>query len=145
MIKHVVLVVMAALTLVATPVAATTSMATPLSQVAVCGSGFGNTFGFQPWYACLQDKYGDRGTSRVQIRSLNDVFLIIFPVVDWIIKGAVFISAGVIFLMLFKIATSRGNSSQYSTAISGIRDAIIGLVIAVISVAILNFVSGAFY
>ncbi len=117
----------------------------PIARPAVCSGGLANFFGFQPWYACLQDKYGDKGTTRVQLKSLNDVFLIIFPVVDWIIKGAVFVSAGVIFLMLFKIATSRGNSSQYSTAISGIRDAVIGLVIAVLSVAILNFISGAFY
>lgn len=144
MIKLFLTVAMITFTFITTPASATTATQ-PLSQVAVCGNGFGDTFGFQPWYACLQDKYGDRGTDRVQLKSINDVFLIIFPVVDWIIKGAVFVSAGIMFLMLFKIATSRGNSSQYSTAISGIRDAIIGLVIAVMSVAILNFIAGAFY
>ena len=131
---------MASVALTAVPVNA----ASPMSQVAVCSTGPANFFGFQPWYACLQQKYGDTGT-KVQVRKLTDLFLIIFPVVDWIIKAAVFVAAGVMFLMLFKIATSRGNVSQYSTAISGIRDAIIGLIIAVISVAILNFVAGAFY
>lgn len=114
----------------------------PVTQVAVCSPNAGaNFFGFQPWYACLQ-KNTD-GTPK--LTKLTDIFLIIFPVVDWIVKAAVFISAGMMFFMLFKIATSRGNSSQYSTALSGIRDAIVGLVIAVLSVAILNFVAGAFY
>lgn len=113
----------------------------PLTQVAVCSSGAANFFGFQPWYACLP-KNSD-GTPK--LTKLTDVFLIIFPVVDWIMKAAVFVAAGVMFMQLFKIATSRGNASQYGTAIGGVRDAIIGLVITVLSVAILNFVSGAFY
>lgn len=130
--------------LVAVPTETQAMSVRPLTQVAACGNGFGDFFGFQPWYACLQQKYGDQGTDRVQFRSLNDLFLIIFPVVDWLLKAAVFVAAGYMFLMLFKIATSRGNSSQYGTALSGIRDAIIGLVIAMMSVAILNFVAGAF-
>lgn len=113
----------------------------PATQVAVCSGGAANFFGFQPWYACLQ-KNPDGSP---KLTKLSDVFLIIFPVVDWVIKASVFVAAGIIFLQLFKIATSRGNASQYGTAIGGIRDAIIGLVIAVLSVAILNFVAGAFY
>lgn len=126
----------------ATPVAATT----PVTQLAICTSGAANFFGFQPWYACLPKNCpGGTSDGTPKVCKLTDVFLIIFPLVDWVIKAAVFVAAGVMFYMLFKIATSRGNSSQYSTAISGIRDAIIGLVIAVISVSILNFVAGAFY
>lgn len=116
----------------------------PFTQVAACASDpISNIFGFQPWYACLQKKYGDTG-DKVQIKSINDIFLIIFPVVDWIIKASVLVAAGMIFYMLFLIATSRGNASQYGTAIAGIRDAIIGLCIAMLSVAILEFVAGAF-
>ncbi len=141
MITRLLLAAMAIVSLSATPVGAVSTVAQPLSQVAICTNSIvGNLFGFQPWYACLP-KNPDGAPA---LTKLTDVYLIIFPIVDWILKGAVFISAGVIFLMLFKIATSRGNSSQYSTAISGIRDAIIGLVIATLSVAILNFISGAF-
>lgn len=134
-----------ALVMLLLPLSTTQSLsaASPVTQVAVCGSTFGNFFGFQPWYACLQKKYGDSGQT-VQFKSLSDAFLIIFPVVDWIIKAAAYVAAGMIFYMLFKIAMSRGNSSQYSTAISGIRDAVIGLVIAMLSIAIMNFIAGAF-
>ena len=139
--KQVALALLALLAFVATPVNAVASPAKPLTQVAVCGNGVGDFFGFQPWYACLP-KNPDGSP---KLTKLTDIYLVIFPVVDWILKAAVFVAAGFIFLMLFKIATSRGNSSQYSTALSGVRDAIIGLVIAVMSVAILNFVAGAFY
>lgn len=114
--------------------------ASPLTQAGVCGNTFGAFFGFQPWYACLPK--ADDGTPK--LTSLTDVYKIAFVVVDWIVKAAAYVAAGMIFFMLFKIAMSRGNSSKYSTAISGIRDAVIGLVIAMLSVAILNFISGAF-
>lgn len=121
--------------------ASAAALPSPVTQMAVCGSGWiGNLFGFQPWYSCLPT--ADDGTP--QLKSISDIYLIAFVVVDWIIKAAAYVAAGMIFYMLFKIAMARGNVSQYSTAISGIRDAIIGLVIAMLSVAILNFISGAF-
>lgn len=134
------LVSLIAVPLVSSPVAATT----PATQVAVCGNGFGNFFGFQPWYACLQQKYGDTGTGKVQIRSLNDIFLVLFPVIESIIKVAVLVAASMIFFMLFKIITARGDSGKIATAIGGIRDAIIGLVIAMISVGVVNFIASGF-
>ena len=121
-----------------TPLSA--SAASPVSQVAVCSNGAENFFWFQPWYACLQTN----SDGSPKLTKLTDVYLIIFPIVDWILKSAVFVSAGMMFFMLFKIATSRGNASQYGTAIAGIRDAVVGLLISVLAVAILNFVVGAF-
>jgi hypothetical protein len=129
-----------------TPLAATA--ASPVTQFAICSGGAANFFGFQPWYACLPKSCPNAGPNSddgtPKLCSLSDVYKIIFPIVDWILKGAVFVSAGMMFFMLFKIATSRGNASQYSTAISGIRDAVVGLLISVLAVAILNFVVGAF-
>lgn len=129
-----------------TPLSA--SAASPVSQVAICTGGAANFFGFQPWYSCLPKSCPDTvkptTDGKPKICKLTDIYLVIFPIVDWILKAAVFISAGMMFFMLFKIATSRGNASQYSTAISGIRDAVVGLVISVLAVAILTFVVGAF-
>lgn len=139
MIKRLLVGLAMLVTLVSTPIPV--GAQSPLTQVAVCGNGIGNFFGFQPWYACLpKNANGDP-----QLTKLTDIFLIIFPVVDWIIKSAVLVAAGVMFFMLFQIATSRGNATKYGTAIAGIRDAVIGLIIAILSVAILNFIAGAFY
>ncbi len=146
MIKRLYLVALFFLMISTAAPAGASSVLSPVAQPAVCNGGLANFFGFQPWYACLPTQCAnEKSDGTPKLCSLTDVYKIIFPIVDWIIKGAVLVSAGMIFFMLFKIATSRGNSSQYSTAISGIRDAIIGLVLAVLSVAILNFVSGAFY
>ena len=126
-----------------TPLSA--SAASPVSQIAISTGGAANFFGFQPWYSCLPKSCpGGTSDGSPKLCKLTDIYLVIFPIVDWILKAAVFISAGMMFFMLFKIATSRGNASQYSTAISGIRDAVVGLVISVLAVAILTFVVGAF-
>jgi hypothetical protein len=119
-----------------TPLSA--SAASPVSQIAICTGGAANFFGFQPWYSCLPKSCpGGTSDGSPKLCKLTDIYLVIFPIVDWILKAAVFISAGMMFFMLFKIAT-------YSTAISGIRDAVVGLVISVLAVAILTFVVGAF-
>ena len=140
MMKRLIVAVLMMISMASTAVPASAA-SSPVTQVAICSAGAANFFGFQPWYACLP-KNSD-GTPK--LTKLTDIFLIIFPVVDWIMKAAVFIAAGMMFVQLFKIATSRGNASQYGTAIGGVRDAVIGLVISVLAVAILNFVSGAFY
>ena len=123
---------------VAMPV--TVAAASPATQVAVCSSGAGNFFGFQPWYACLPKD--DKGNPK--ITSQNDIFKILFPVVESIIKLAMYVAIGMIFFMLFKIATANGNSNTFATALGGMRDAVIGLIIAMVSVAIVNFIAGAF-
>lgn len=112
---------------------------TPLSQMAVCGSGAGNIFGIQPWYACLQARNGS-----VSLKSINDVFLIAFPLVEALVKIAAYVAIFVIFFMLMKMVTARGNAGQIATAGNGIRDAVIGLIIAVSAVAIVNFIAGRF-
>lgn len=119
--------------------ASTTAITTPTKQMAVCASSAAaNFFGFQPWYACLEQKYGS-----TQIKTLNDVFLIIFPLVDALIKAAVYVAIVYIFWMLIKIILARGESGKIAQASMGIRDAVIGMVIALIAVAIINFITGA--
>ena len=115
----------------------------PARLVAVCASGATNFFGFQPWYACLQTT-GPYGTGDPKITSLNDIFLIIFPLVDSLVKVAVLVAVGIIMFMFIKMIFSNGNSSEVAKAALGIRDAAVGLIISLVSIAIINFVSGAF-
>ncbi|MFZ1812052.1 MAG: hypothetical protein WAU02_00815 [Candidatus Saccharimonadales bacterium] len=118
------------------------SAVTPVTQVAVCdpGNAWGNFFGFQPWYACLEKD----GKGKPMIKSINDLWKIAFPVVESIIKLAMYVAIGMIFFMLFKMVTANGNSSTYAQALGGMRDAVIGLIIAMISVAIVGFIANAF-
>lgn len=132
--------IFAAAALLATaPVSA--SAATPQKLLAVCSSTpLQNFFGFQPWYACLP-RAAD-GSPRIE--KLNDIFLIIFPLVDSLIKVAALVAVGVIFYMLIQMVTARGDAGKIKTSVEGIRDAVIGLIITLISVAIVNFIAGAF-
>lgn len=131
--------ILGALAALAAPLPA--AAASPLTHVAVCSAdSIANIFGFQPWYACLPQ--ASDGSPKIE--SLSDIFKIIFPLVDSLVKIAVYVAAGFIFFMLFKIAMARGDSGKIATAISGIRDAVIGLIIAMVSVGIVNFIAGAF-
>ncbi len=112
----------------------------PAQQFAACGLSVNNLFGIQPWYACLETD--DKGNPK--ITSINDIFLIIFPAIDSLVKVAALVAVGYIFYMLIKIMYARGDSGKIATAAMGVRDAIIGLIFALISVAIVNFIAGSF-
>lgn len=99
-----------------------------------------NIFGINPWYACL-DSDGHGG---VKITSLNDLYKILFPLVDDIVKIAALISAGMIFYMLMRMMYARGDAGKIATATSGMRDAVVGLIVSLVSVAIVNFIAKSF-
>lgn len=118
----------------------TTSQVTaPTQQVAACASGIVNFFGIQSWHACLPKT--DDGSPK--ITKLTDLLLIVFPIVDALIKIAVYVTIVYIFWMIIKIIMARGESGKVAQASLGIRDAVIGLVIALVAVAIVNFIAGA--
>ena len=109
------------------------------TQQVACVDGLQKFFGIQPWYACLP---GARD-GEPRIESLNDLLLIVFPLVDSLVKVAALVAIGYIFFMLFKLMLARGDSGKITQAVHGIRDAIIGLVIAIIAVVIVNFIADA--
>jgi hypothetical protein len=79
-----------------------------------------------------------------KITAINDVFFILFPLVESLVKIGAYVAIFVIFFMLIKMVTARGNAGQIATAGNGIRDAIIGLIICVSAVAIVNFIASRF-
>lgn len=112
----------------------------PVRQAGVCVTGLGNFFGIQPWYACLPKN----NKGEPEIRDINHVFLIIFPLVESLVKIGVLVAAGVIFYMLIRMVTARGNAGTIANAAEGIRDAIIGLIICISAIAVVNFIAGRF-
>jgi hypothetical protein len=108
-------------------------------QVA-CSSTVGQFFMVQPWYSCLPKD--DAGNPK--ITKLTDLLLVVFSLVESLVKVAAYVAVFIIFFMIFKMLTARGDTGKIASAGLGIRDALIGLAIALSSVAIVNFVSGAF-
>lgn len=120
------------------------AMTTPVSaqsadKLAVCNSNQ-SIFGFSPWYACLPGA----GTGEPRIESINNVFLIIFPILESLVKAGAYIAAAMIFVSIVKMIIARGNPGKVATAAEGIRDAVIGFIITLIAVAIVNFIASAF-
>jgi hypothetical protein len=133
------LVALGIMTLLPLQVGAVTAAPRPLTQVA-CSSTVNSFFMIQPWYSCLPRD----GSNNPKFTRLSDLFLIIFSLVESLVKVAAYVAVGVIFFMLIKMLTARGDTGKIASAGLGIRDALIGLAIALSSVAIINFVAGAF-
>ncbi len=108
---------------------------TSLTQFAACDAG--SFFGFPTWYACLpKDSDG-----HPKLTQLNDVWLIAFPLLEAGIKVAGYVAVGFIVWGGIRFVKSQGNPGEITAARDTIRDAIIGLVICISSVAIVQFMA----
>lgn len=121
-----------------TPVIATS----PLHTVAAaCGKDVGvpEFLGLKSWDSCLtKDSLGVP-----QITKLSDFWLIIIALIEDAIKIAGYTAAGFVIWGGIKYIKSQGDPGQINEARQVIYNALFGLVLAMISVAIVNFVAAA--
>jgi hypothetical protein len=111
------------------------SLPTPVTQFAACDPG--TFFGFPTWYACLpKDTDG-----HPKLTQLSDVWLIVFPLLEAAIKAAAYVAVGFIIWGGIRFIKSQGNPGEITSSRDTIRDAIIGLVICISSVAIVQFMA----
>lgn len=95
-----------------------------------CDAGH-SLFFIEPWCTYVDD-----------IQHINDFLGLGFWAVDSILKLVVYISAGFIIWGGVKYMLAQGDSGAVADAKSTITNAVIGLVIAIASVAIVQFVQG---
>lgn len=104
------------------------------------GQGVAVFFGFQPWDACLtHDKNG-----APIITSLSDVWTIALVVVSTILKLTGYIAVGFIVWGGVKYLKSQGEPGEVSQARLIIYNALLGLIICILSVAIIQYIAGTF-
>ena len=116
------------------PAMAAAATTTPVTQFALtCATS--SFFGFAPWYACLP--IGTDGG--IDITDLNQFWLIVFPLLEDAIKVAAYVAVGLIIWGAIKYIKSQGNPSNINSARDTIRDAIIGLIICIVSVGAVEF------
>lgn len=109
------------------------SVPAPAVQFAACSGG--TFFGFPPWYACLpKDADG-----HPKLTKLEDVWLIAFPLLETAIKAAGYAAVGFLLWGGIRFIKSQGNPGEITASRDTIRDALIGLVICLSSVAIVQF------
>lgn len=106
-----------------------------VTQVAACTGG--TFFGFPPWYACLQKD----ASGGPKLTKLEDLWLIAFPLLESAIKAAGYTAIGFIPWGGIRFIKSQGNPGEITASRDTIRDAVIGLIICISSVAIVQFMA----
>ncbi len=105
-----------------------------------CTEGGAAYFGLQSWDACLP-----RGTGgRIEITNLTDVPLILIPLFNDALKIAGYVSAAMVIWGGIQYSKSQGASGKLQSARTTIRNALIGLVVSMVAVAVVVFISGRF-
>lgn len=121
----------------AVPVGAMAAVPHQATQFAACGTGIANFLGLETWYGCLQKKYN----GEIKITTFNDIWLVVLPLLEDFIRVGGYIAVGFIIWGGIKYTKSQGNSNETSAARDIIRNAIIGLIWVLLSVAVVEFVA----
>lgn len=107
-----------------------------------CGKdlGIAEFMFLKSWDTCLTRDANDVP----QITKLSDIWLILLPILEDAIKVAGYTAAGFVIWGGIKYLKSQGDPGQINEARQVIYNALFGLLLAMISVAIVNLVAGAF-
>lgn len=123
------------------PVAAHATSPAPLTQfAATCQNSALGIVLLKSWDACLP--HDSNGVP--VIKSLASIWLILLPLLEDAIKVAGYTAAGFVIWGGVKYIKSQGDPGQINESRQVIYNALFGLVLAMISVAIVNFIAGAF-
>ena len=102
--------------------------------------------GLPTWYKFLP---GERSTDdpldcQPLLNSLSDIWLVVLAVVELMIRIAAL--AAIIYVIYggFKFMLARGNPEEITKARMSVINAIVGLIIAVVAVAVVNFIGSSF-
>jgi hypothetical protein len=127
------------LALVALPMPASAGPADPGGGYN-CSGSLASFLGLQNWDACLSkdDK------SVPQFRDLTDVWRVAVVLIQDLFKIAGYLAVGYFIWGSFKYVKSQGEPSELTQSRTIITHSIMGLVIVLISIAIVQFIAGTF-
>lgn len=133
------------------PVAAgTTAQTVSINPVAFkdCKGSF---FGLIPWYEYMEKEF-DPATCNVECFNLfnqttpnecgqtrSDVPAILLAIIDDLLRIAGLVAVAFVFVASFQFIESRGNSEKAAKAQDTIKNAIVGLVVALVGVGFISF------
>ena len=105
-----------------------------------CNPRGGGFFGFPTWYKYLKGTYDGNNVCTPAITHINDTWLIVAACIEILLRIAVLLAVAMIVYGSFTYVTSQGVPDATAKARSTIINALLGLAIAVSSVAIVNFI-----
>lgn len=127
-----------------------------LSQFAATAPTFANSpkciqgrefFGLRPWYYYL---HADKNCDITNFNVLpggsepSDILLVLAVIIDDLLRISALLAIGFIVYGGIQYITSQGSPDQTAKAQSTIQNAIIGLVLSVLAIAIVSFLSNRF-
>lgn len=112
-----------------------------------CGVAGFDFFGFPPWYKYLRtnvDAAGNPIDCGPVIEGINDLWFIALAVVEILLRVAVLVAIGYVLFGGFKYVTARGQAEKLNSAKLTVYDALTGLVIAIVAIAIVSYLASRF-
>lgn len=113
--------------------------ATPFTNFAACETNALQFLVLESWDSCLPREHGDP-----VLRDISDIWLIIVPIFNDALKLAGYIAAGFIIWGGIQYSKSQGDPANLKAAKDTIKNAIIGLVIVLLSIAVVQFIFRGF-
>ena len=95
---------------------------------------------FPTWYEYIHAK---GSCTIIQINSINDVWLIVAAIIEILLRVAGIFAIGFIVYGGFQYVTSQAEPDRLTQARKTIVNALIGLVLAILSATIINFIAGS--
>ena len=114
-----------------------------------CQLSGGGFLGFPTWYKYLKGQSGVdnntlKETCQPVLGSINSIYGIVAAVIEILLRIASLVAIGFVVFGGIKYTLSQGAPDKTKEAQSTIINALIGLVIAIIATALVNFVAGGF-
>ncbi|MDB5184877.1 MAG: hypothetical protein JWN38_685 [Candidatus Saccharibacteria bacterium] len=106
------------------------------------GTADGSFLGFPYWYKYLDMQADGTGVCTPHITNLSDVWLILAAVIEIMLRVSMLVAIGFVVYGGISYMTSQGEPDKTGQARSTITNALIGLAIAIMSAAIVNFIAG---
>lgn len=108
---------------------------------------YSNILTFPNWYRGVAETIGSGASATCNVdfkHGINDIWVVVSNVIEILLQLVGYVAVAFIIYGGFKYLTSQGESSALVSAKNTITQAIVGLVISIVSVLILNFVVGIF-
>lgn len=116
---------------------------TPRPVAAACSSSAGSLLGIPTWYKYLQDDTGvSSATGRCvpRVSQFKDALFILLAVIEILLRVATYIAIAMFIYGAIRMIISQGSPDEIKKARDTLTNAVVGLVIALIATAVVNFV-----
>ena len=108
-----------------------------------CALSKSTLFGIPSWYQYLSGTSTSSGCTPL-LGSISDIWLIVAAVIEILLRLAALAAVGVILYAGIEYTTSQGNPERTGRAMRTLIGAAVGLIICILSAAVVTYIAGIF-